>query len=42
MGRKVKVSSEIKIRIVEDYLEGKFSISESYPRANVNLLLKNG
>lgn len=36
MGRKVKVSSEIKIRIVEDYLKGKFSISESYSRANVN------
>lgn len=36
MGRRVKVSPEIKIIIVEDYLKRKFSISGSYPRENVN------
>lgn len=36
MGRRVKISPEIKIKIVEDYLEGRFSISGSYTRANVS------
>lgn len=36
MGRRAKVSPEVKIRIVEEYLDGKFSISGSYLRANVS------
>lgn len=36
MGRKAKVLAEIKIEIVEDYLNGKFSIASSSRRANVN------
>lgn len=36
MWRRVKVSPEIKIKIVEDYLEGRFSISGSYTGTNVS------
>ena len=36
MGKRVNVSSEIKIKIVEDYLEGWFGISGSYTGANVS------
>lgn len=37
MGRKVKVSPEIKLRVVEDYLEGRVSITKIATQLEVNI-----